>query len=394
VSAWAGVGPAYQDRPQGIAGEGATPRRLRTVWQAEPLGFGLREYASGRRVWIAQSRMGGRTRTITLGKAAVLSEHEARVIARQVLHRANIGDNPAEARERARSAPLFADYLDEYWRRCGPRWKPSTRVTHDIYRRRYLNPAFAGQYVDAITEADVTRWFVRLTDRAGPGGANRTMEILSAMLARAVAWGYRPDGTNPCQSVRRNRRRKCDRYLSDAELARLGEVMALELVQRPVQATALLLLALTGCRMSEILGLSWADVRGRKLHLQDSKTGPRTVQLGTAARALIDGLERRPQREHLFHSERTHQRLRSLDSYWSDVRVGAGLSNVRLHDLRHTFASHAARGSETMPMISRLLGHGHVRSTARYVHLDDADAITGNQIIGDVIASYFGDRWA
>jgi len=191
--------------------------------------------------------------------------------------------------------------------------------------------------------------------------------------------------------VRRNRRRKCDRYLSDAELARLGEVMATELVQRPARATALLLLALTGCRVSEIMGLSWADVRGRKLHLQDSKTGPRTVQLGTAARALIDALERHPQRAHLFHREKTCQRLRSLAAYWSEVRVSAGLGNVRLHDLRHTFASHAARGSETMPMISRLLGHSHVRSTARYVHMDDADAIAGNQIMGDAIASYLGD---
>jgi integrase len=166
------------------------------------------------------------------------------------------------------------------------------------------------------------------------------------MLSKAEGWGYRLENTNPCRSVRQNRRRKCERFLSIAELERLGAVLAKERAGedkvRPIAATAVTLLLLTGCRVGEVLGLQWPDVRGNRLKLRDSKTGPRTVWLGDEARALIGTLPRHPKIPWLFWNWRYRKPILTIFHQWDEFRQKAGLRDVRLHDLRHTFASHAA----------------------------------------------------
>jgi hypothetical protein len=209
----------------GAGGAGVSTTDRTTHWFGDLPGFGLRFYAGGRRVYIVQARMRGRLRTVTLGSASLITESEARKIARQVLLRAQTGGDPAEDRQVARSAPTFEGFLDDYWRRASPQWKPSTRQTHDIYRRGYLDGAFKGKTIDEITKSDVLAWFNEATERGGPGGANRVYSILSAMFAKAEAWGHRPEGSNPCRGIRLNRRRKMERFLSVQELKRLGEAL-------------------------------------------------------------------------------------------------------------------------------------------------------------------------
>lgn len=317
-----------------------------TTWLGIEHGFGIRHYATGRNVYIVQTRMGGRLRTVTLGSAAVLTRHQATMVARRVIAYAQVGQDPATDRKRIRSAPRFDDFLAEYWVKWAPRWKPSTFETQTGYRVLYLDDAFQGIFIDAINEADVTKWFADLGNRAGPGAANRTLDILKAMLNKAESWGYRLENTNPCRGIRPNRRRQCERFLSIAELSRLGgilaEVRAGEDNVRSVAATAITLLILTGCRRGEILGLQWQDVRGNRLKLRDSKTGPRTVWLGDDARALIDALPRYRNTPWLFWNVKLGRPIATINHIWRDVRENAGLPNVRLHDLRHTFASHAA----------------------------------------------------
>jgi integrase len=362
-----------------------SPPRRTTTWFADPPGFGLRTYASGWRSYVVQTRISGRLRTVTIAKADFVSEAEARRLARHLVMAAQTGGDPADDRKTARASPAFADFLNEYWRRKEPRWKPSTRTTNAIYRRGYLDGAFAGKFVDGIVEADILRWFSDTTDRAGPGGANRVLDILNAMFLCAEAWGYRAEGSNPCRGVRRNRQRRFQRFLGVAELQRLGRVLGEERGRRPEHAAAVLLLLLTGCRMSEITGLRWADVRGHKLLLRDSKTGPRTVWVGEDARSVLDGLRRHPKIEWVFFNWSRRKQIRFLGDFWRDVRTVAGLPSVRLHDLRHTFASHAASLSETLPMIGKLLGHAKVASTARYAHLDDADVLDAAERVGNAI---------
>ena len=369
-------------------------RARSTTWLQE--GVGVRVYASGRSVYVVQARMNGRPRTITLAASSVISEAQAMLIGRRVLAQALLGDNPAAVRERVRAAPAWPVFIAEYWRVTKPRWKPSTLKAHNVYRRLYLDSAFADQTVDTIEGPEVVRWFARLSDSCGPGGANRCLEILNAMMLKAESWGYRVEGSNPCAGIRRNRRRKFERFLSDAELRALGARLDAERnhtnAYRRAAASAVLLLTLTGCRLREVLGLHWSNVKGRRLQLSDSKTGPRTVWLSEEARAVIDRLTRHKTAPHLFVA---HSRVISasyLQAFWDEIRDEAGIPGMRLHDLRHTFASHAAQRAETLPMIARMLGHANVQSTARYAHLDDAGVHTAAELIGQKVEHLLGTQ--
>jgi len=148
-------------------------------------------------------------------------------------------------------------------------------------------------------------------------------------------------------------------------------------------------LLLTGCRYSEIIDLTWGEVKGQRLKLADSKTGARTVWLGEEARAILDRLPRGKAAERVF--ARADGGRIDLTHLWKLIHLATNLGAMRLHDLRHSFASRPAAMSETLPMISKLLGHGSIQSTARYAHLDDADVVEDAQRIGDMIASMLGD---
>jgi integrase len=158
-------------------------------------------------------------------------------------------------------------------------------------------------------------------------------------------------------SIKVGNRLHCERFLTKDELASLGDVLdAMRTGKHPARrgaAAVISLLLLTGCRYREIMDLQWPDVKGNRLKLRDSKTGPRTVWLGAPARAIIDGLPRRQNNPWLFWNERTRQRLKDISHIWIKVREEAGLGKLRIHDLRHTFASHAAMSKETLPMIGR-----------------------------------------
>ena len=243
--------------------------------------------------------------------------------------------------------------------------------------------------MDEIEHSHVQEWFNRASETGGPGAANRSCEILRAMMNKAEEWGIMPEGSNPCAMIRMNRRRKCERFLSDQEFERLGEAIDRHRDTRPLHCAALYLLILTGCRKSEITNLTWSEVKSRRLLLTDSKTGPRTVWLGDAAWNILQCLPRRRDRAEVFWNPATRRQI-DVDCLWRDVREEAGLHGVRLHDLRHSFASHAAARSETLPMIGKLLGHRHVTTTARYAHLDDGPVIEAGQRIGDLIEEMMG----
>ena len=379
----------------GIALPAAIKGRPRqTIWLTD--GVGLRHYASGRAVYVVESRMGGRKRTLTLGPSSVLSEAQALQVARRVRAHALIGDNPAAVRERVRSAPAWTAYVAEYWRLRTPSWKPSSLVSNTVYRRLYLEMAFPDRTVDAIERPEVVRWVARLNDTCGPYGANRCLEILNTMMRKAESWGYRAEGSNPCTGIRRNKLRRMERFLSEGELARVGALLDADRshanVSRRAAASAVLLLALTGCRVGEVLGLRWSDVNQLRLRLGDSKTGPRTVWLSLEARAVIDQLPRHLSETHLFVANKKAISLGYLGAYWIKVRNEAGIPGVRLHDLRHTFASHAAQRAETLPMIARMLGHASVKTTARYAHLDDASVQNAAEVIGLRLKHLLGER--
>lgn len=362
----------------------------KTRWSRKLPGFGVRIYDSGRKVYIVQALMQGRTRTVTIGNAKIVNRRQAMSVARRVLIRAQSGQNPADDRMKKRKVPLFADFLKSYWKTMSPKWKLSTRKTQTNYRTAYLDSAFAGKFLDEIEAEDVVTWFNYVTNRGGPGAGNRCLDILRAMLNKAEEWGLRDEGSNPCAFVRINKRRKFERFLSDHELERLGNALDAARKNYPLHSVIIYLLILTGCRKSEITGLRWSEVKGRRLLLTDSKTGPRTVWLGGEAHMLLSCLPRRKGHPEVFWNPKTRKPIRSIGSFWVKIKEDADLPGVRLHDLRHSFASHAAARSETLPMIGKLLGHAHITTTSRYAHLDDGQVIEASQRIGDLLEEAMG----
>ncbi|MDE0391589.1 MAG: site-specific integrase [Rhodospirillales bacterium] len=204
-------------------------------------------------------------------------------------------------------------------------------------------------------------------------------------MRQAEVYGYRPEGTNPCAGIKRYRRQGRERFLSVAEIGRLGAVLARYEADHPQVAAIIRLLLLTGCRKGEIITLRWRFYREGKLFLPDSKTGPRTVWLSSAARTILNGLPRKT--TWVFPSPLTdsHLSATAVELIWNRVRADAGLRDVRLHDLRHSYASMALAQGETVLTIGRLLGHRDPATTLKYTHMSDTMVREAVDTIGDAL---------
>ena len=349
-------------------------------------GFGLRIHPSGRKVWIVQARIEGRSRRIVIARHGEMELAQARRRARDMLARIRAGENPADDIQREKETPTLRAFADEYLRRCGPHWKPSGRKTVRIYLKARILPAFGRMPLDAIGPEDVAAWF-DAASRDKPGAANRAFEILRAMMNRAEEWGLCERNTNPCLGIAKNPRKQVARFLDMDELARLGRALDAREAQWPEAVAAIRLLALTGCRRSEVLNLRWRNIGGDAIALEDSKTGPRAVPLGEAARALIEALPgARDPDAFLFPRHAEGRGVWVLTNCWRTACADAGLGRLRLHDLRHTAASQAIMTGENLPLVGKLLGHRRHRTTAGYAHLDDAHLVEAAERVGRFIA--------
>ena len=283
-------------------------------------------------------------------------------------------------------APLFRDFVAGSWRAaCYEPCKQSTKTSKDWALNNQLLPVFGDLPLDKIDRPGVIRWFEGYSARA-PGGANSALLVFRQIMNHAIARGHIE--TNPTRGVKRNPRPKLTRFLSREEIGRLHEVLDRYEARWPsskVQADIIRLLLMTGCRKSEVLNLRWMEVDGDTLDLEDSKTGPRQVLLSPEARAII---ERQPRSgsSWVFSSPSDPTRARTDLGLWKKVRKLAGIEDVRLHDLRHTFASQAAMQGIPLPVVARLLGHAQVQMTLRYAHVSDRDVEAAAERIGGVIA--------
>ena len=266
--------------------------------------------------------------------------------------------------------PRFETVAEDVFRRYVGRWKPQTLAVNRSYLRTRILPWFAGRLVPDITRADVERWFASL--HATPAAANRSLPILSVIFREAEIHGYRPDDSNPCTGVRRYPVRSRERFLSVPEARRLGTVLDAFEETAPAPVAAIRLLLLTGCRQGEIRTLQWRDFREGHLFLRDSKTGPRTVWLSSAARSVLNRICRANRWVFPASTGNGPMTTETLHKCWRAVRTTASLPGLRLHDLRHSYASFAVRRGETIPVIGRLLGHRDPATTLRYTHVADA----------------------
>ena len=263
----------------------------------------------------------------------------------------------------------FETVAEEVFRRYGRNWKPRTVAVNRVYLRNQILPWFRERPIAEITRREVQRWFAAL--HATPAAANRSLPILSVILRQAEIYGFRPEDSNPCTGLRRYRRRGRERFLTIDETRRLGAALAAQEAATRLPAAAVRLLLLTGCRQSEIRTLHWQDYREGHLFLRDSKTGPRTVWLSSAVRPVLDRLPRTGRWVFPASKGTGPMSTETLYGCWRTLRAAAGLPEVRLHDLRHSYASFALRQGETVLTIGRLLGHRDPATTLKYTHFAD-----------------------
>ena len=354
-----------------------------TVWDSRAPGLGVRVRPTGGKSYVMLHDAGGGSRRASLGPVAAMGIAQAR---RECLARQAAGATEREAAP-ARVVPAFRDFVDGEWKLAHfKRYKPSTKKGVRALLETRLLPAFGASPLDWIAPAHVRRWFADFS-RTAPGNANHALSLLRRIMNFAIARGHIEK--NPTQGIRPNRRPPLTRFLSREEIGRLHKALDEqarrgERFRQPADIVRLLLL--TGCRRSEIVRLRWSEVRDRALMLADGKTGPRTVPLNSQARRIL-ARQPRGESEFVFPSSLDPSRSRHPDlSLWYRVRREAGIEDVRLHDLRHTHASHAVMNGVPVPVVARLLGHSNVRMTMRYAHLADRDIEAAAERVGQAIA--------
>ena len=346
------------------------------VRDTELRGFGIRIMPSGARRYFIHSQHEGRRIWKTFDDAGTVTVAQARQRARVMLAAYRNGDS---ADPRIGKDALFETVAQEVLVHYERLWKPGTLTVNRTYLHRQILPFFSGRMISAITRQDVAAWFRSL--HATPAAANRSAPVLSVIMQKAESWGHRPENSNPCVGIRRYRETRRERFLLPEEYCSLAAVLARHQSRHPLHTAAVQLLLLIGCRKSEIIMLRWTDYREGRLFLPDSKTGPRTVWLAQAARDLLDNLPRK--NRWIFSA--TRPKPFHLDEFWRRIRAEAGLNDVRLHDLRHRFASHAVMSGIPLPIVAKLLGHRRSSMTVRYAHVHDSDVEAAAERTGAAI---------
>ena len=362
------------------------------VWDSELRGFGVRVKPSGRRSYLVQYRTSGNvSRRMTIGVHGVFTAETARTRARELLHAARSGADPATERDKVRTAPSVADFAERYMaEHATVKKKPRSVRSDETLLRLHILPALGTKKVAAISRADVTTLHHNMRDR--PGAANRVIALLSKMMNLAEKWGMRPDGTNPCRHVERYPERRMERFLDNDELARLGTVLTeaqRTQTELPSVIAAIRLLLFTGCRSGEILSLQWEHVDFERgcLRLPDSKTGNKIVYLSAPALEVLSGIEHQDGSSWVIVGALSGKPLVNLRKPWHRIRAKAGLDGLRIHDLRHSFASVGAAGGLSLPIIGALLGHTQAATTQRYAHLAADPLKQAADLIGRRIAT-------
>ncbi|MEQ8246194.1 MAG: site-specific integrase [Alphaproteobacteria bacterium] len=349
-------------------------------------GFGVRTKSTGKKAYIIQYRNRGRSRRFTLGSCATLRLEQARASARKHLVEVYDGKDPADQKKLALQDPTVSELAKRYIEAHAiPKKKPSSVRTDRGHIRNHIVPAFGSMKVVDVSRTDIAELHYRL--RNTPGAANRAVALLSKMFNLAEKWGLRPDGSNPCRHIERYPERKLNRFLSPEEMARLGNELSLaeqRQTEMPSAVAAIRLLLLTGARLGEILGLRWDYIRFDQslALLPDSKTGPRPLYFNLAAVRLLRDLKERSMCDWVVEGEVPGAPLVNLRKPWHRIRKRANLEDVRLHDLRHTFASFAAAGGMSLPMIGKLLNHTQPVTTQRYSHLAHDPVRQANELLG------------
>lgn len=387
-----------------------------TVMDADLKGFCVRVSASGVKSYGFRYRVGGgragRDRWLTIGAHGKVTADQAREIAKSWAADVAKGGDPAKDRDETRTAPTMSEFLDRYLEdHVRKHNKPRTQAEVERQVEAVVRPALGKIKVREVERSDIAKLHAGMSST--PYAANRALALLSKAFELAEVWGYRPDSSNPCRNVTRYAERRRERFLSGSEFAALGRVLAqaeagpLALGGRkrsvrvnPQAVLAIRLLIFTGARISEVLALRWEWINwdAQRAELPDSKTGAKHLVLPAPALEILRGLDRPTDGKGFVvrggrRGDDPSVPLVNVKGPWAAIREAADLDGVRLHDLRHSFASVAASGGMSLPVIGSLLGHRNTATTARYAHLaDDPRQAAAAKIAGEIEAAMEGGK--
>jgi integrase len=356
------------------------------IWDTELAGFGIRVRPTGKRYWFVRLRQRGKHRRVSLGKVDEVEAVTARGEARKLL--AQIALDGLPQRVSVKIAPVLSEYAKEFWIDYSSHWKSSTQKRNQSAINKDILPFFGAMRLDLIARSEIARWRDTFVN-GREASYNRAVPVLGAMFKYAEQLGYIRKGSNPCRGMPGFKPNKKERFLSAPEFRRLARQLDVEAASHPSHTAVVRLLIFTGARISEIRDLKWDWVQLPRLMLPDSKTGAKTIWLNSQAIRIIEALPCEDGARFVFPRP-SGDRPISLSPWWEAFRRRCALPDVRVHDLRHSYASVAIREKVALATIGRLLGHALPETTARYAHLADETIAEAAQRVSGGLAGTLG----
>lgn len=379
------------------------------TWDDQIKGFGVRvwpekksEADTGkcRKVYLLKYRVGGgrggTMRKPTIGVHGTITCAKAREIAVDWAGKVADGGDPSQDRHEQREAPTVKELCDHYIEEYAEPNKGKRSVEEDRRNiRLHIKPTLGKKKVTTVTGDDIRQLYRSMRDK--PTGANRVLALLRTMFnlietdILGKKWKLRPVNSNPCRSITKIEKypeTSRERLLSADEWKRLADCLLK--TDEPANAvTAIRLLIFTGCRLSEILTLKWecVDIENACLSLPESKTGAKTIYLNAPALEVLANTKVIKDNPYVVTGRKKGHRFVGLQKPWQEIRKAAELDGLRLHDLRHAFASTGVSGGLSLPIIGKMLGHTQASTTERYAHLASDPVRKANEAIGATIAA-------
>lgn len=359
------------------------------LWDDELTGYGVKVTPAGKKVFILQYRLGRQSRRLTLGAFGPITPDQARALAQAALRKVARGEDPMAERiakrDEARTGDLLEQFLKEH---AQAKLKDRSFAEYKRLVTRLVPAKLNRMPIGDVGRVNIAQLHNSLS--ATPYQANRLLAVIRKFFNWCEKNGFRQDNSNPALHVEPYKERKRERFLSPAELAHLGEVLAdmeREGDTSPFVIAAVRLLILTGARLNEILSArwEWVDFENACIRLPDSKTGAKTLYLSPPALQVLSSIPRLDGNGFIICGQKTGSSLVNLQKPWSAIRLRAGFPELRMHDLRHSFASIAVASGMSLPMIGKLLGHSQPQTTARYAHLADDPMKQAANVIGSRI---------
>jgi integrase len=363
-------------------------QRKLDYFDSKQRGFLVEIRCSGRKTYYQRYRdERGRERQFKIGRADVLTSDQARRAGRSILARAVLGENPQLRRQELRSIPSLSEFVTEKYLPFIKTYKRSWG-TDETVLRIHVVPALGKMALDEITAEHIVALIAGMrSDGYAVGTSNRVVMILRYMYNLAARWKVPGVPRNPTSGIELGQEAHRNRFLTRAEAQRLVDAITVD--ENRTAANAILLLMLTGARRNEVTQAKWEHVlwNERKLLVPLSKSGkPRWIALSTSAMSLLDSIPKPGGCDHIFPSPITGRPCPSLWFPWRRIRARAGLQDVRLHDLRHSFASFLVNEGVSLYVVQALLGHANARTTQRYAHLASDTLTDATEIVDGIVA--------